>query len=275
MVRRVSRDGWDPDQYSRFAAERAQPFWDLVALIRPSGEPGGGFGRCADLGCGTGELTAAVTDRLDIAEMLGVDSSDAMLAKARADVGDRDHRLRFARGDIAQWTGRADHDLVLSNASLHWVPDHPAVLQRWWAAVAPGGQLAVQVPANADHPAAVIAGQVASTEPFLTAFNLMPPPDPVAQNVLAPEQYAVVLDDLGATEQSVRLQVYPHRLPSTADVVEWMRGTSLTRFLRILPTDVGEQFLATCRERILAELGEHVPFFFPFKRILVWARKGS
>jgi trans-aconitate 2-methyltransferase len=207
--------------------------------------------------------------------LLGVDSSDAMLAKARSDVGDRDHRLRFARGDIAQWTGRADHDLVLSNASLHWVPDHAAVLQRWWAAITPGGQLAVQVPANADHPAAVIAHQVASTEPFITAFDLIPPPDPVAQNVLAPEQYAVVLDDLGATEQTVRLQVYPHRLPSAADVVEWMRGTSLTRFLRILPADIGVQYVTAYRERVLEELGESTPFFYPFKRILMWARKGS
>lgn len=269
----LGRDGWDPDRYARFSAERSEPFWDLVALIRPSGEPGGVFGRCADLGCGTGELTAAVTDRLDIAEMLGVDSSDAMLARARTEAGDRDHRLRFARGDIAQWTGRSDHDLVLSNASLHWVPDHPAVLQRWWAAIAPGGQLAVQVPANADHPVALIAHQVASTEPFLAAFSQMPPPDPVAQNVLAPEQYAVVLDELGATDQTVRLQVYAHRLASTSDVVEWMRGTSITRFLRALPADLGEQYVATYRQRVIEALGQSEPFFYPFKRILMWARK--
>src|SRR5258707_590643 len=43
---------WDPDQYERFKAERARPFWDLVALVQPC--PGG---RVVDLGCGTGELT--------------------------------------------------------------------------------------------------------------------------------------------------------------------------------------------------------------------------
>ena len=113
---------------------------------------------------------------------------------------------------------------IIANASLQWVPDHPGVLARWWAALAPGGQLAVQVPANADHAAHRIANQVAATEPFLSAFNCLPPPDPVAQNVLAPEQYAIVLDELGAVEQNVRLQVYPHHLESTASVVEWTQG---------------------------------------------------
>lgn len=271
----LGRDSWDPDQYARFSAERSEPFWDLVSLIRPSGAPGGGFGRSVDLGCGSGELTAEVTDRLDIAEMVGVDSSDAMLSKARATIGDRDHRLRFARGDIGQWTSRGDHDLVLASASLHWVPDHAAVLERWWSALAPGGQMAVQVPNNADHQALQIANQVAATEPFLSAFHLMPPPDPVSQNVLLPEQYAVILDQLGADEQHVRLQVYPHKLASTVEVVEWTRGTSLTRFLRVLPEELITPFVDAYRDRVMSTIADVSPYFYPFKRILFWARKSG
>lgn len=269
------RDGWDPSQYQKFAGERSQPFWDLVGLIQPSGVPGGGFGRCADLGCGSGELTGAVTDRLNIAEMLGVDSSDAMLAKARAGVREDEHRLRFARGDIAQWAGRGDHDLVIANASLQWVPDHAAVLERWWEALAPGGQLAVQVPSNADHASHVVATQVAATEPFLSAFNSLPPADPVAHNVLAPERYAILLDQLGAVNQHVRLQVYGHRLASSSEVVEWVRGTSLTRFTRLLSERLGAEYIAAYRQRLLEVIGDEAPYFYPFKRILMWARKAD
>ena len=43
-------DAWSPSQYERFRAERAQPFWDLAALVEP--RPGM---RIADLGCGTGD----------------------------------------------------------------------------------------------------------------------------------------------------------------------------------------------------------------------------
>ena len=266
-------DGWDPGQYARFAAERAQPFWDLVELIQlPSC---GAFGRCVDLGCGSGELTAAVTEKLNILEMVGVDSSDAMLAEARTQLGASDSRLRFAKGDIAKWSGRGDHELVIANASLHWLPDHAGVLARWWAALEPGGQLAVQVPANADHESHRVAAHVAATEPFLTAFNHMPPPDPVAQNVLAPEQYAVILDELGAEQQHVRLQVYPHHLESSSSVVEWTKGTTLTRFTKLLPRDLIEPFLDAYRERLLDAIGDVSPYFYPFKRTLIWARRGS
>lgn len=264
-------DAWNPGQYAQFAAERSQAFWDLVELIQLPAC--GGFGRSVDLGCGSGELTAAVTDKLNVVEMVGIDSSDAMLAEARSQLGDSDSRLRFARGDISKWTGRGDHELVIANASLQWVPDHPGVLARWWAALEPGGQLAVQVPANSDHASHRVAAQVAATEPFLSAFNHMPPPDPVAQNVLAPEHYATLLDDLGATHQHVRLQVYAHHLESSASVVEWTKGTSLTRFTRLLPAELTRPFIDAYRERLLETIGDASPYFFPFKRILMWARR--
>jgi trans-aconitate 2-methyltransferase len=75
-------DPWDPASYERFAAERNAPFFDLLALVRPI--PGG---RAADLGCGTGALTAELRRRVQGAETLGVDSSAAMLARAAAVAG--------------------------------------------------------------------------------------------------------------------------------------------------------------------------------------------
>ncbi len=258
-------DAWRPEQYDKFAEERSQPFWDLVELIerRP-------LGRAADLGCGTGELTAGVTERLGIEDMIGIDSSEAMLTPART----LERRgLRFAGGDIGSWSSGGDHDLVIANASLQWVPDHAGVLARWWAALRPGGQLAVQVPANADHPAHRVAGQVGATEPFRSAFDGPPPADPVAINVLAPEQYAILLDHLGAARQHVRLQVYGHHLASSGDVVEWVKGTSLTRFFRVLPDELHEPFVAEYRRRLLEAIGDRSPYFYPFKRILFWASK--
>ncbi len=146
---------WDPEQYRRFAAERAQPFWDLIELVAT--EPP--IDRAVDLGCGAGDLTAALAERVGIAEMIGIDNSEAMLERAA------EHRrpgLSFERGDIGGWGEPGGFDLVVANASLHWVPDHPAVLGRWGSSLRPGGQLAVQVPANADHPSHLAAAEVAS-----------------------------------------------------------------------------------------------------------------
>src|SRR5262245_37459274 len=104
-------DAWNPAQYGKFAVERAQPFWDLAALVerdRP-------IRRAVDLGCGPGELTAALADQLGVAEMTGIDSSPAMLALTAEHVRPG---LRFEADDIAAWTSRGDLDLVFSNASL-------------------------------------------------------------------------------------------------------------------------------------------------------------
>lgn len=259
---------WDPDQYERFKAERAAPFYDLLALVRPA--PGG---RVVDLGCGTGELTGDLHRRLDAAETVGIDNDPAMLARA---AGEGMSGVRFEAGDIGRWPadGAPPVDVVFSNAALQWVPDHRATLGRWAAGVRAGGQLAVQVPTNADHPAHVLARALALEPPFFEAMGGDPPPDPVL-SVLAPEAYAVFLDELGFADQHVRLQVYGHRLPSTAAVVEWVKGTNLTRFRRALPDDLYEAFLQRYEARLVAELGERAPYFYPFKRILLWARKGG
>jgi trans-aconitate 2-methyltransferase len=257
-------DAWNPDQYHRFAAERSQPFWDLIALADP-----GAPRRAVDLGCGSGELTAAASEHLGIGQMLGIDRSPAMLAKAAAHAGER---VRFEQGDIGGWTADGDHDLVLANASLQWVADHPAVLARWTAALAPGGVLAVQVPANADAPTHRVAAAVAAEEPFATLAPDLPP-DPVAVNVLAPETYARLLYDMGLRDLHVRLEVYPHELASSADVVEWVKGTTLTRFREALAAGDYATFEARYREVLLAEIGRHEPYLFLFKRILFTGRR--
>ena len=257
---------WNPDQYRKFAAERSQPFHDLVDLIEP-----GSLYRAVDLGCGPGELTALAARRLGTAVMTGIDNSQAMLAAAAAHEGDG---LRFEYGDIAAWTGDGDHDLVLAAASLQWVSDHGAVLQRWTAALTGGGQLAVQVPANAYMPSHTVADEVANSERFLGEFGPSgPPADPVADNVLEPEQYAQLLYDLGFERQHVRLVVYPHVLASSRAVVQWVKGTTLTRFERRLEPDVYAEFLAEYERALIDVLGDRSPYFFPFRRILMWGRR--
>jgi trans-aconitate 2-methyltransferase len=259
-------DAWSPAQYGKFAAERARPFWDLAALV----ERDHPIRRAADLGSGAGDLTAALAADLGVERMVGVDLSPAMLAEAASHAGPG---VRFEQGDIARWTAAADFDLVFSNAALQWVPDHVAVVTRWWAALSPGGQLAVQIPANAGHPSHRVAGEVAATEPFRSAMGGTPPEDPVAANVLDPVQYAVLLDHLGAARQHVRLQVYGHTLARSADVVEWVKGTTLTRFQRLLPTDLYQRFVDEYRQQLLIAIGDTAPYFYPFRRILFWGRR--
>lgn len=269
MATAATHADWDPDRYQEFQALRARPFWDLARLIDRTTP----VVRLVDLGCGSGELTAALAAELDVERALGIDSSPAMLERA---IGHRRDRIEFASGDIAAWPGdRPDDapvDLIVANASLQWVADHPAVLARWVGALRPGGQLAVQVPANADHPSHRCSVAVAHTEPFLSAFGGSPPPDPVAANVLAPERYSELLHDLGVIDPHVRLQVYPQEMPSSRHVVDWVSGTSLTRFFRRLPDDLHRPFVEAFTAELLTEIGDRQPYFYAFKRILMHGR---
>ena len=256
----MTTDAWDPAQYNRFADEREQPFWDLAALLQPMSVPS-----LADLGCGDGRLTAALHDHLGARTTHGVDSSPAMINDAAAHTT---NDVTFELGDIGTWEQPGAYDIVFANASLQWVPDHTAVLGRWIRSLKPGGQIAVQVPSNADQATHRIAAELGAE------LLADPPPDPVANNVLPPEQYARVLDDLGCVAQTVRLQVYAHHLASSSDAVEWVKGTMLTRFKEPLGPDRWNEFVEEFRRRYVAEVGDRSPYLFPFKRVLLWGRVG-
>ncbi len=257
----LSPDTWDPDRYARFAAERAKPFFDLLDLVAPI--PGG---RAVDLGCGPGELTAELHRRTEAAETLGIDSSDAMLAKAAPHAGGG---LRFERGDIGAFVPAEPFDLVFSNAALHWVPDHPALLARLTRFVAPGGQLAFQVPDNWDHASHRAAEEAAAEEPFAASLAGSAHP----RNVLAPEAYAVILDRLGYREQTVRLQVYGHRFDSREGIVAWVEGSLLSDYRRKLSAELYARFLERYRERLIEMVPDEQPYFFTFRRILARAKR--
>jgi trans-aconitate 2-methyltransferase len=255
-------DTWDPGQYQRFAAERAAPFHDLLALVRPV--PGG---RVADLGCGSGELTAQLHRRLEAADTLGLDSSAAMLERAAGLAGDG---LWFAEGDIAAFR-EGGWDVVFSNAALHWLPDHAELFGRLVGLLNPGGQLAVQMPANHDHPSHLVAAEVAGEEPFRTALEGYRRVSPVR----TPEWYAELLDRLALADQHVRLQVYLHHLASRDEVVEWVKGTLLTDYESRMPPEVFEEFLVRYRRRLLPLLEDGRPYRYPFKRLLLWGRRSG
>jgi trans-aconitate 2-methyltransferase len=253
-------DTWDPAQYERFERERSAPFFDLLDLVVPC--PGG---RVVDLGCGTGALTRALHERTRAGSTVGIDSSEAMLKRSAEHAGGG---LTFEPGDIAEWAPSGRVDLIFSNAALHWIDDHEELFTRLTGALSPGGQLAVQVPANHDHPSHLVAERVARQEPFRAALEGYVRRTPV----LAPERYAQLLHRLGYWSQHVRLQVYLHVLPEAGAVVDWVKGTLLTDYRRRLPDRLYEDFVARYRELLAAELPDERPFPFSFKRVLLWGR---
>lgn len=261
VIRRtMNQDAWNPEQYERFKNERSQPFFDLLGLVK-----GRAGMRVLDLGCGTGELTREMHRTLVARETLGLDNSAAMLEESARFAGEG---LSFGHGDIAALGHLRPFDLVFSNAALQWLPNHVDLMGRILKLVAPGGQLAVQMPANHDHVSHTLAHEVAARSPYKEALSSY-----VRQvSVMLPEDYALLLHELGVVKQQVQLRVYGHVLGSTEDVVEWVKGTLLTDYKRRLPEALYADFLEDYRRELLSALGTARPYFYPFKRILLWAQ---
>lgn len=247
---------WDPDRYHQFQAQRSAPFDDLLTLVHV--RPGL---KVVDLGCGTGELTRRLADALPGSDVLGMDLSPDMLARAGplARAG-----LRFEQGDQADLHGT--WNLIFSNAALQWSEDHPGLMARLFGCLAPGGQLAIQVPSNHMHVSHGAIVEVAGKAPFRAALDGWRRQSPV----LPIEQYAEILFEQGAREIVVFEKVYPHVLENAQAVLDWISGTALVPYFERLPENLRPDFSAAIHERLRAVWPDG-PIFYPFKRTFVSA----
>lgn len=263
---------WDPAQYLRHAGHRARPFADLLARVPdlPGRPP-----RIADLGCGPGNVTALLAGRWPAAHITGYDNSPEMLDKADADHAGTTPgggRIDFAPADVRTWTPGRPYDLIVSNATLQWVPGHAERFGEWVAGLAPGGTLAFQVPGNFGAPSHRLMRELAHSARWQDRLGgLLRHGDAV----LAPQAYLERLTALGCAAD-VWETTYLHLLTGEDPVLDWVKGTGLRPVLTALADDPAarEAFLHEYR----AALREAYPAtghgtVFPFRRIFAVARK--
>lgn len=257
---------WDPTQYLKFAGERMRPASDLVARI-----PLAAVSTIVDLGCGAGNVSQLLGARWPGATITGVDSSEAMLAQARAATA-AEPRYRWQSGELATWAPGAAADVVFSNAALHWLDAHAALLPRIFAAVRPGGALAVQMPANFDAPSHTALAATVQDDSWREQLGARLRPRPVAR---ADEYYEWLAPRAGAID--IWTTEYLHVLPAgdggEHPVVAWTRGTALTPFLAVLDAAGQRRFLADYGTRVAAAYPRRADgrVLFPFRRLFIVA----
>ena len=252
---------WNPAQYLRFSDERLRPALDLLARV-PIEAPA----HVVDLGCGAGNVTAILKARFPEADVTGVDSSPAMLAKARAAAPD----CRFVEGGFETWEPDAPPDLLFSNAALHWTGEHETLFPRLLACVAQGGWLAVQMPAMHDAPLRRLQPEIAAAGPWAPALRGLVS----ARAILDPGEYWDILKPHAASLELWET-IYLHVLTGPDAVGEWAAGSSLRPFLDPLPDELRAGF----RRAYAAAMAEHYPrradgtTLLPFRRLFLLARR--
>lgn len=266
---RTTDAAWDPRQYAVFAGHRGRPFADLLARVEATEPP-----LVVDLGCGPGELTLGLAERWPAARVVGVDSSAEMLTQARE--RDVDGRVEWVLASAEDWdpSGHGGPiDVLVTNATLQWVPSHLRLIPSWLDGLAPGGTFAMQVPSNFDAPSHRLMREVAERHP--RASDLRPGLDR-AQAVALPETYAALLLDR-TPDVDVWQTTYEHVLGADPDgphpVLEWVRGTGLRPVLGVLDGDERDAFVADY-ERGLETAYPRRSFgvLFPFTRTFAVAR---
>jgi trans-aconitate 2-methyltransferase len=250
---------WNPASYLQFADERTRPFLDLTARVAAE-QPR----RVVDLGCGPGNLTKLLAERWPQAQIEGVDSSQAMIRRARRHAT---QQLCFTVGDLRAWRPDKCVDVIVSNAALQWVPGHRELLPRLVAALAPGGWLAIQVPGNFEQPSHRLLHDLAD-QPAYAAWTR----DLERPGAFGAETYLADLAALGCRVQAWET-TYLHVLHGSDPVFRWIAATGARPVLGALPDGLRTEFEAAYKQR-LAQAYPPRPYgtVLPYRRVFAVAQ---
>jgi len=132
---------WDAKDYHKSSSEQKKWGLELLDKIALSGSE-----LVLDIGCGDGKLTAEIARRVPHGSVLGIDKSEDMIRFT----GELYHpkvfpNLRFILLDACNLNFHQEFDVVFSNAVLHWVSDHPSVLEGITKSLRHGGKVIAQM----------------------------------------------------------------------------------------------------------------------------------
>lgn len=215
---------WNSEQYLKFKAQRTQPCKDLISRLDMSDASS-----ILDIGCGPGNSTAELRRKNQNAYILGIDSSDDMILKAKQLYNDVDFMLCDASSSL---DSLQKFDIVFSNACLQWIPDHMEFIPKMFSKLNKNGVMAVQIPLNFDEPIHKIISEVAQLPKYRKKLSIQLR----VFYTLKPEEYYDILSEL-TNEFDIWKTVYHHQMKSHSDIMEWYKGTGLRPYLQAFDCD--------------------------------------
>ena len=262
---RLAGTSWNPVQYLKFGGQRLRPALELLDRV-PLASPAVVF----DLGCGPGEVTRLLAERWPAATVYGLDNSPEMLEKAAAEPS----HVQWVEANIADWEPAQAPDLLYSNATLHWVPDHQALFPRLLGYLRPGGCLAVQMPLSWDLPShRLMRATLANGGPHGGPLGSEELREAVGRRGVEDAGYYYDLLAGLAGSLDIWETEYLQVLEGEDPVLEWVKGTGLRPILKGLDAAERDLFLATYAQR----LRETYPLradgstLYPFRRLFIVA----
>jgi trans-aconitate 2-methyltransferase len=258
---------WDANLYLKFADARLRPALDLMGRLDPANGVRAGHA-IYDLGCGAGNISRILAERFPEAPIVGVDSSEEMLAKARTQTADK--RVTFTAGDLTHFKPGLPPSILYSNAAYQWVENHIDYFLGLLKLLPSGGQLAIQMPRNHEAPSHALMRKAAQAGPWRDKLAKVGG----IRSVFEPTRYYDALKPL-CSDLEVWESIYQQPLTGKDPVAQYTAGSGLRPYMEVLTEAEGKAFYDTYA-KLLAEAYPMRPdgiTLFPFRRLFIVARR--
>jgi trans-aconitate 2-methyltransferase len=244
---------WDADTYDAVSDPQFEWGMEVLGRLELNGDES-----VIDAGCGSGKVTEKLLDRLPAGELLAVDGSEAMIAKARERLGDR---VTYLVADLSELQVEQSVDLIFSTATFHWITDHDRLFERLHGALRAGGRLVAQCGGEGNVAKYAVAIATAAAHPeFAPHFEGMGE----MWNFAAPDATEERLRSAGFSSARCWLQPKP---VTPAQPFEFISTVTLGPHLAQLP----EQLRRPFTEAVLDEAGS--PLTLDYVRLNIEARR--
>lgn len=224
---------WDSELYLKFEYERKQPCIDLLSHLN------GAFEKILDLGCGPGNSTGKLFEKYGYSTIIGFDSDDNMLQKARKDCPSIEFIKGFAPSDFDKLSG--GFDLIFSNACIHWIEDQNKLIDEIYKLLNPHGVFAVQIPLTDESKFYSILHKL--IEQKWTKLKRI-------KNFHNMNQEGYYNALIKKFENITLWQSDYYHIVDKNMILEWYKGSGLRPYLALLDEDEQKEFLNDLQKKI-------------------------
>jgi len=236
---------WNAADYAANSA--VQQIWarELIAKLNLRGDE-----HILDVGCGDGKVTAELARAVPRGSVTGTDASAEMIAFAKKKFPSaKVSNLKFGITDARKISSKTKFDLVFSNAALHWVDDHEAILSGAASVLKPGGRLVVSCGGKGNaHDVFLALRPEMRLKRWREFFRRMAMP----YFFYAPSDYEKWLPKFGFQIHALKLAPKDAAYAGADGLATWLRTTWLP-FVQRVPENLREEFIAAVAARYVAK----------------------
>ncbi|HSL10644.1 MAG TPA: methyltransferase domain-containing protein [Actinomycetota bacterium] len=222
---------WDAEAYDRLPIPMTEWGHAVIERLTLRGDE-----RVLDAGCGTGQVTAFLLERLPRGRVIAVDGSASMVERARERLGE--DRIEYHVADLLDPLPVTDLvDAIVSTATFHWITDHGRLFRNLANSMTSGGRLEAQCGG---------AGNIAAV---VTAVRSLGVNGEAGKRYATPEQTSALLEDAGFDEIRCWLEERPTPL-SPADLEPYLRAICLGGVIDEMPEIERDRFVRSVAARL-------------------------